>query len=89
MSDFEYQIDSDLESNEGSVKEINRYKKDTRYGKRRSKRSNSRQSRTSSASESNMPIQGSHSRSASRSRTRSGSAAESRIPIKITESVKR
>ena len=89
MFDFEYQTDSDLESNESSFKGIIRYKKDTRYGKRLSKRSNSIRSRTSSASESNMSIQGSHSRYPSRSRSRSGLAAESRIPIKITESLKR
>ena len=33
MFDFEYQTDSDLESNESSFKGINRYKKDIRYGK--------------------------------------------------------
>ena len=89
MFDFEYQTDSDLESNQSSFKGINRYKKDTRYGKRRSKRSNSIRSRTSLAPESNMSIQGSHSLYPSRSRPRSRSAAKGRIPIKITESLKR
>ena len=45
MSDFEYRIDSDLESDESSVKGISRYKRDTRYGKFRLKRSNSRRSK--------------------------------------------
>ena len=85
---FEYRIDSDLESYESSVKGIHRYKKDTRYGKRRSKRSTQRRSRPSSTSESNISVQGLHSRSTSRSCTSSGSAAESRTSIKITESLK-
>ena len=76
MSDFEYQTDSDLESNESSFKRINRYKKDTRCSKRRSKKSNSIRSRTSSASELNMSIQGSHSYYPSRSGARSRSAVK-------------
>ncbi|CAF3542548.1 unnamed protein product, partial [Rotaria socialis] len=91
MSDFDYQSYSDLESDESSLKGINRYKKNTRYGRRRSRRLFLRRSRTLSVSESNTSAQGSQSRSTSRSRsrTRSEGAVESRTSMKIAESLKR
>ncbi|CAF3451053.1 unnamed protein product, partial [Rotaria socialis] len=91
MSDFDYQSYSDLESDESSPKGINRYKKNTRYGRRRSRRLFLRRSRTLSVSESNTSAQGSQSRSTSRSRsrTRSEGAVESRTSMKIAESLKR